>query len=236
MSDYAKTKIALVTGSNRGIGKEIARQLSQEGVHVITAARTLKAAESTAEEIPQECTPLELDVSDEASRLAALQFVTKEFGRLDILINNAGIALDQWVPTLEVNLDLVRDTMEVNLYGPLALCQLFIPLMQKNDYGRVVNLSSELASMEKNEMGNTFAYRSSKAALNMLTVLLAKELKDNSNILINAAAPGWVRTEMGGPDALRSVEEGADTPIWLATLPEGGPSGGFFRDRAPYAW
>lgn len=236
MSDYAKTQIALVTGSNRGIGKEIAKQLAQQGIHVITAARTQKSAEQTAKEITQECTPLELDVSDEASRKAALQFVTKEFGRLDILINNAGIALDQWVPTLEVNLDLVRDTMEVNLYGPLSLCQLFIPLMKKNEFGRIVNLSSELASMEKNEMGNTFAYRSSKAALNMMTVLLAKEINDSPNILINAAAPGWVRTEMGGPDALRSVEEGADTPVWLATLPEGGPSGGFFRDRAPYPW
>ena len=162
--------------------------------------------------------------------------VADTFGRLDILVNNAGVALDKWQSGLELNLDTLRETMEVNVYAPLRLCQLFVPMMQKNRHGRVVNLSSELASLTEMQMGYTLAYRSSKASLNAITRMLCLELKEYPDILVNAAAPGWVKTELGGGDATRTPEEGADTPVWLATLPAGGPTGGFFRDREVYPW
>jgi NAD(P)-dependent dehydrogenase (short-subunit alcohol dehydrogenase family) len=155
---------------------------------------------------------------------------------LDILVNNAGIAPDQWVSGFDLEIDLLREIMEVNLYSGLRLTQLFMPMMKTSGYGRIVNMSSELATLSQCQMGSTIGYRMSKAAMNSMTVLLAQELKEFPDILINAAAPGWVNTELGGPDAPRKPEEGADTPVWLATLPEGGPSGGFYREREVYPW
>lgn len=232
-------KIALVTGANRGIGRAIALQLAAQGIHVIVASRDAEAGAVVVGEIEStggSAESLCLDVAKEEQRLAAYDFVASSHERLDILVNNAGVALDKWIPGLELDLELLRQTMEVNLYAPLRLCQLFIPLMQAQRHGRVVNLSTELASLSTMEMGYTVAYRSAKAALNAVTKMVSLELKEYPDILVNAAAPGWVKTELGGGDATRTPEEGADTPVWLATLPAGGPTGGFFRDREVYAW
>ncbi len=179
---------------------------------------------------------LALDVADESSRQQATARLLREQGRIDILINNAGVALDKWVPAQQLDVEVLRATMETNLYAPLRLCQLPLPAMRAQGRGRIVNLSSELGSLSASTMGGSAAYRLSKTALNMLTRLLALELKEHPNILVNAAAPGWVRTELGGDDAPRTPEEGAKTPVWLATLPEGGPNGGFFRDEQVYPW
>lgn len=232
-------KVALVTGGNRGIGLAIAQQLGALGIRVVITARSAaqgKAAVAQLKAAGVVAHWLLLDVADAASRQHAATQLLKEHGHIDILINNAGVALDKWVPTAQLDLDVLRATMETNLYGPLHLCQLLLPTMQQQAYGRIVNLSSELGSLSQSTMGGSAGYRISKTALNMLTKLLALELKDHPNILVNAAAPGWVKTELGGDDAPRTTEEGARTPVWLATLPEGGPTGGFFRDEAPYPW
>lgn len=232
-------RIALVTGANRGIGLEITRQLAKQGIHVIAAARKPADGENIVKELATEgltISSIALDVSNEAQCVAAANQIKTTHGRLDILVNNAGVAIDQWTSGFDVGLDKLRDTMEVNFYAPLRLIQLFIPLMKQQQHGRIVNLSSELASMGTTTMGSTVAYRTSKAALNCLTKLLALELKDFPDILINAAAPGWCQTELGGEGATYTAAEGADTPVWLATLPAGGPNGGFFRQRKEYPW
>ncbi|MGB1556606.1 MAG: SDR family oxidoreductase [Oceanococcaceae bacterium] len=232
-------RIALITGANRGIGKAIAQGLAQQGLFVVLGAREPKSAEPLAAEIRSQGGQADLqalDVTLPSQRQEAIQSILQRHGRLDVLINNAGVALDKWVRTADLELDILRQTMETNVYAPLHLCQLALPAMQAQAYGRIVNMSSELGSLEQCQMGSTAAYRSSKTALNMLTRLLACELKDQPDILVNAAAPGWVRTELGGEDAPLSPEQGADTALWLATLPAGGPSGGFFRERSPYPW
>jgi NAD(P)-dependent dehydrogenase (short-subunit alcohol dehydrogenase family) len=151
-------------------------------------------------------------------------------GRCDILVNNAGIVADpRGSRVLDSKLATYRETLDTNLLGPLLLAQALVPLMKKNRYGRIVNISSGQGQLADMGVG-TPAYRISKTALNALTRTLAAELQ-GSGILVNSACPGWVRTDMGGPGAPRTVEQGADTPVWLATLPDGGPTGGFFRDR-----
>lgn len=226
--------VALVTGANRGIGLETAKQLLAQGMQVVATRRNGNAIAELADF--EYADVQNLDVCDVASvqRLAA--YIEQTYGRLDVLINNAGIALDKWVPALSLNIDDYRSTMETNLYGVLRCCQAFVPMMQRQQRGRVVNISSELGSLTDVQMGSTLAYRSSKTALNSLTALLACELKGYPDILVNASCPGWVRTELGGDDAPLSVAQGADTAVWLATLPAGGPSGGLFRERAPYPW
>lgn len=235
----ASAQVALITGGNRGIGLAIAQQLGARGIRVVIGARRMEqgaaaVAELSASGIAASC--LVLDVADEASRQQAVQQLLSEQGRVDILVNNAGVALDKWLPAQQLELEVLRATMEINLYGPLRLCQLLLPVMRAQAYGRIVNLSSELGSLSQSSMGGSAAYRMSKTALNMLTKLLALELKEHPNILVNAAAPGWVKTELGGADAPRTPDEGARTPVWLATLPEGGPNGGYFRDEQAYPW
>ncbi len=235
----AAAQVALVTGGNRGIGFAIAQQLGARGIRVVITARNAaqgEAAVAALQAAGADAHCLQLDVADAASRQQAVAQLLQAHGRIDILVNNAGVALDKWVPTQQLDLDVLRATMETNLYGPLHLCQLLLPAMRAQGRGRIVNLSSELGSLSASNMGGSAAYRMSKTALNMLTRLLALELKDSPDILVNAAAPGWVKTELGGDDAPRSTEEGAHTPVWLATLPAGGPSGGFFRDEAAYPW
>ena len=233
-----KGKVALVTGANRGIGLEIARGLLQRDYRVVATARNPENLQAMEEALSSagDVSVQVLDVTSDTSVKAAADWLRDQAGRLDVLVNNAGVALDQWQAGLDVDLELVGQTLDTNFVGALRCCQAFIPLMRENGYGRVVNLSTELASMGPMELGSTVAYRASKAALNALTRLLALELKDGPNIKINAACPGWVRTALGGPDAIYSVEEGADTPIWLATLPDDGPTGGLFRQREPYPW
>lgn len=238
-SETSGPRIALVTGANRGIGLAIVKGLLAQGDIVIAGCRQPQAAKELAaltEAYPAQLNVVALDVceDDSVARLAAK--IETEYARLDVLVNNAGIARDHWQPGLSLDIELMRETMETNLYGVLRCCQAFLPLMQRNGYGRVVNLSSELASMGEMQMGSTVAYRTSKAALNALTKLLALELAEHEDILVNAACPGWVKTELGGADAPLSTEEGADTPLWLANLPKGSGSGGLYRERAPYPW
>lgn len=232
-------KIAVVSGANRGIGLAVTRQLAAQGIRVLAGCRQPEAATAlddlAAQGLPVE--PVGLLVNDRVSLEALASDIEQRFGGLDILVNNAGVALDQWQSFFELSPECLRETLETNLVGVLNCCQLLVPLIKQRGAGRVVNVSTELASMSEMAMGSTVAYRSSKAALNAMTVLLARELEPQfPDILINAACPGWVKTELGGPDAPRTTDEGADTIVWLATLPADGPNGGLFRDRAVYPW
>ena len=234
--NMSKNKISLVTGGNRGIGRAVVEGLIKSGVTTILTARDLDIAQQIATDLGGDVVPAQLDVTNAESVNALKDYILNEFGRVDILINNAGIAIDQWVRGLDVEIDRVWATFETNFFGVLRCCQAFVPIMQKTGYGRVVNVSSELGSLETMSLAGTIGYRSSKTAVNALTRLLALEAKDIPNININAACPGWVKTELGGPHAPRTTEEGADTIIWLALLAEDGPSGGLFRDREAYPW
>jgi NAD(P)-dependent dehydrogenase (short-subunit alcohol dehydrogenase family) len=228
--------IAVVTGANRGIGLEVVRQLARQGMTVILAARDLEKGKAAAEPLVNEGLPVlarQLDVIDPASieRLAAQ--VKDEFGRVDVLVNNAGILYDTWESASNASLDTVHEALETNLFGPWRMSQVFLPLLRQSQQGRIVNVSSGAGSLAS--MGNsTPAYSTSKAALNALTRQLAAELK-GTGILVNAVCPGWVATDMGGAGG-RSVEEGAASVVWAATLPADGPTGGFFRDGKPVPW
>ncbi|HZD09921.1 MAG TPA: SDR family oxidoreductase [Candidatus Binatia bacterium] len=231
-------RIAIVTGANRGIGLEICRQLAaRDDVQVLLTARNVGAGEQAAAALQQaggEVTFHPLEVTDQNSMRRLVKYVADHFGRADILVNNAGIYPDSGLRVTEMDLGLVRQVMETNFFGPLRLSQLLVPLMQRHSYGRIVNLSSRMGSLNRMR-GTSLGYRASKAALNALTRVLAAEL-EGDNILVNSVDPGWVRSEMGGPQAARSLAQGADTAVWLATLPDDGPSGGFFRDLEPIPW
>lgn len=233
---HTDRRVALVTGANRGIGLEICRQLAGRDIHVILTSRDESKGEAACQKLVQEgldASYHQLDVTDPASIQRLARDVHQDYGRLDILINNAGIHLDGR-GVLKADLDTVRATMETNVYGPWQLAQVLVPLMVRQGYGRIVNLSSGMGQL--GDMGRySSAYRLSKTALNALACTLAAELH-GTGILVNSMCPGWVRTDMGGSSAPRSIEKGADTAVWLATLPEGGPSGGFFRDREPIPW
>lgn len=236
------TKVALISGGNRGIGLEIARQLARQGLMVAIGARNAAEGQIAADDLRAEGLDpvvLALDVTDQASVMRTVNSLRELFGRCDVLVNNAGILLDRtpgegFTATADTAIADVHRTFEVNTIGPLRLIQAVLPLMSEQGYGRIVNMSSGLGQLA-NMGGGSVAYRMSKAALNALTRTLAAELGEGP-IKVNAVAPGWVRTEMGGPSAVKTVEEGADTPVWLATVPEDGPTGGFFEDRKPIAW
>ncbi len=232
-----RPRVALVTGANRGIGFEIARQLARRGLRVLLGSRTLTKGRAASRLLAEEglaAEPVRLDVTDPA-QIKSLARELRAAGGLDVLINNAGVLLDpRGGRFLDVRLATCERTLATNLYGPLLLLQAMLPLMIERGYGRVVNMSSELGQLE--EMGSgTPAYRISKTALNALTRIVASDTR-GTGVLVNSMCPGWVRTEMGGPEAPRTVAQGADTAVWLATLPGDGPSGGFFRDRKRIAW
>jgi len=229
-----ETRIAVATGANRGIGFEISRQLAARGLRVVLAARDEEKAAQAAAELDGDGIPFQLDVTDPEGPGRLTAFLESRFGRVDVLVNNAGVFLDQSWGGLNVPMEVVRETIEINLVGAWALSQAVVPLMRRHGYGRIVNLSSGLGAMSEMSGGYP-AYRVSKLALNGLTRILADELR-GTNILVNTLCPGWVQTEMGGPQAPRPVQEGADTAIWLATLPDGGPTGQFFRDRRQIPW
>jgi NAD(P)-dependent dehydrogenase (short-subunit alcohol dehydrogenase family) len=230
-------KVAAVTGGNRGIGFEICRQLARQGADVILTARDEAKGKKACEELRKEWDLVRfhpLDVDDPPSIRRFREFVEKEFGRLDILVNNAGINIDAEMTVADVGIETVSRTVRTNVNGPLLMCQAMLPMMSRHNYGRIVNVSSTMGSLT--EMAGGYpAYRISKTALNAVTRVLAFETM-GTNIRVNSMCPGWVRTDMGGPEAERSVEEGADTAVWLATLPDGGPTGGFFRDRKQIPW
>jgi NAD(P)-dependent dehydrogenase (short-subunit alcohol dehydrogenase family) len=234
----AAARVALVTGGNRGIGFEICRQLAAQGLAVVLGARDAGQGKAAAKALQEEGLPVDfhrLDVTSCRSIRACVAALAERRGRIDVLVNNAGVLIDsRGSHFLDSKLDAYRDTLEANLYGPLQLAQAVIPVMKAKRYGRIVNMSSGLGQLS--EMGTgTPAYRLSKTALNALTRILAAEFH-GSNILVNSACPGWVRTRMGGEGAPRTPAQGADTAVWLATLPDDGPTGGFFRERQPIAW
>lgn len=229
-----ENRVALVSGGNRGIGREICRQLAEKGYTVVLGARDEGKGRRAAEELDGDVRARQLDVTDDESVRRLADSIEEDFGRLDVLVNNAGIANDHGQRGVDADLDRVREALEANLLGAWRLCEAAIPLMQRNGYGRIVNVSSGLGAI--NDMGGgSPAYRVSKAGLNALTRILSSELR-GSGILVNSVCPGWVQTDMGGTRASRPVEDGADTPVWAATLPNSGPTGGFFRDRRPVEW
>jgi NAD(P)-dependent dehydrogenase (short-subunit alcohol dehydrogenase family) len=228
-------RVALISGGNRGIGREVARQLASLGYAVVIGSRDLAKGEAAARELDEHVHATQLDVTDEDSIARCVQWVADELGRLDVLVNNAGISGGGWsTSAVDVDLNDVRETLETNLFGAWRLTEEALPLMRRNGYGRIVNISSGMGQLS-DMGGHAPAYRVSKTGLNALTRMLTAELA-GENILVNSACPGWVRTDMGTEAAGRSVEEGADTPVWLATLPDDGPRGGFFRDRKPIPW
>ncbi|NEW08377.1 SDR family oxidoreductase [Paenibacillus sp. SYP-B3998] len=233
-------KIALITGANRGLGLEIARQLGHGGVTVLLAARTLAKAEKAAAILREEqinCHGLELDVTNSEHIAAITKVIEKEYGQLDILINNAGIFLDH----LGSSLDVMRQTFEVNVFGAHTLTEALLPLLKASPAGRIVNQSSIMGSvttiLADSQLGDSSrpAYSSSKAALNMLTALLSVQLKE-TNVKVNATHPGWVKTDLGGENAPMDIEDGAKTAVRLATLPDDGPTGGYFHNDEALPW
>jgi len=225
-------RTALVTGANRGIGLEVCRQLAALGYHVILTARDRSKAEAAARRLdgPGSILPAQLDVTDPGS----IRALAASGERVDVLVNNAAVLLDEGGAIMELDGDDLRRTFETNLFAPVAVSQAFVPGMVSRGYGRVVNVSSEAGQLTS--MGTYApAYSMSKTALNAFTRQLAAATR-GSGVLVNSACPGWVRTDMGGPGAPRSVQEGADTIVWLATLGAKGPTGGFFSDRKPIAW
>ncbi len=229
-------RIALVTGANRGIGLEVCRQLAECGLRVVLTARDPQAGQTATAELTRaghDVTFCPLDVTDPAAAEAARAFVAERFGHLDVLVNNAAVYLDDDVSIFDVPLSDFAATLAANLYGPLHLCRAFVPDMRRRGYGRVVNVSSESGQL-RSMGGYNGAYAISKTALNALTRVVAAEA--GPAVKVNAVCPGWVRTDMGGPHASRSVAQGAAGIVWLATLPDSGPSGGFFRDGQPLDW
>ncbi len=242
MADAAR--VAVVTGGNRGMGLETVRQLAKLGIEVMLTSRDPEAGAAAVTDLAESglsASVQPLDVTDQGQIEALVERIARQFGRLDILVNNAGILPDSRghdghrASVLVTPMELMRSAYETNTLGPMRLCQALVPLMRKNGYGRIVNVSSAMGQLS--EMGGEFpGYRLSKAALNALTRILAAELA-GTDIKVNAACPGWVRTDMGGADATRSLAEGVDTTVWLATVTgEDAPNGGFFRDRDPIPW
>ena len=231
------TNVALVTGANRGIGFEVCRQLASRGFVVFLTARDFGKARTAAAKLANagKVEPLPLDVSDPHSIQLAAAEVKKRYGYLNVLINNAGINYDTWQTAENADIDrTVTETITTNLLGPWRMCQAFLPLLRESRAGRIVNVSSESGSLAHMSAGPP-AYQVTKAGLNALTRTLAGELR-GARILVNAVCPGWVATDMGGPGAPRSVSDGAAGIVWAATLPDHGPTGGFFRDGKPLPW
>jgi NAD(P)-dependent dehydrogenase (short-subunit alcohol dehydrogenase family) len=227
-------RVALVSGGNRGIGLEVCRQLAERGITVVMGSRDAEQGREAAAGLPDGVVVHQLDVADPESVERLASSVQEEFGRIDVLVNNAAISNDEGQSGVEADLDRVKEALEANLFGAWRLCEVAIPMMRRNGYGRIVNVSTGLASLE-DMGGGSPGYRVSKTALNVLTRILASELR-GSGILVNAVNPGWVQTDMGGSGATRTVEEGAEALVWAATLPNNGPNGGFFRDREPVTW
>jgi len=225
----AEQRVALVSGANRGIGREIAHQLAGDHGFLVLAGARDPASVETAEGVRG----VPLDVTDQSSVQALAREVQADPGRLDVLVNNAGI-YGSYESVGEYDLDEAHRVLETNTFGPWRLTQALLPLLRRSGHPRIVNVSSGSGQLSDMNGGGA-AYRVSKTALNALTRVLANDERRNG-VLANTMCPGWVRTDMGGSGAPRSVEEGADTAVWLATLSDDGPSGGFFRNREPIPW
>lgn len=236
INDYpARSSVAVVTGGARGLGVEICRRLATLDHTVILTARTLSAAHAMAADLGERIHPFQLDITDPTGPAEVADAVAARFGRLDVWVNNAAIVDTDHARPTTIDLDQVGAVLETNLFGAWRCSQAALPHMQQRRYGRIVNVTSTLGTLTSVTDASDPAYRVSKAALHMLTRILATETA-GTGVLVNAASPGWARTAMGGPDAPRAAAEAADTPVWLATLPPGGPTGGLFHDRQPYPW
>ncbi len=239
-------RIALITGANKGLGFETARQLGKQGITVLIGARDTARGDAAVAALAKDgitAAAISLDVTNQASITAAVAAVTARHGRLDILVNNAGIldyAADTGPETTSV--DTFRRVFETNLFGLVAVTQAFLPLLKQSPAGRIVNLSSILGSISEHADANSFiynflltAYDSSKAAVNLYTVELAHALKA-TKVKVNAAHPGWVKTDMGGEQAPMEIIDGVKTSVALATLPDDGPTGGYFHLGVHLRW
>ncbi len=244
----SNAKVALITGANKGLGFEMSRQLAQQGFTVLIAARQLQAAEDAATALRNEGLKAEaivLDVNDSAQIQAAAQEIGNKFGKLDVLINNAGVMLDgEWSTSnaSSVSIDIIRKTFDTNFFALVEVTQTLLPLILKSQRGRIVNMASIEGSLTLHTEPNSpiydskpFAYDASKAAVNSFTVHLAHELR-NTPVKVNSAHPGWVKTELGGEGAMMNPTEGAKTGVQLATLTDEGASGGFFHLGQPVPW
>lgn len=226
-----------MTGANRGIGRDIAHQLAVRDVHVIVTARDEDQAHQTATELTERgyaASYARLDVAEPGAADDAVERIIAEHDRIDILVNNAGISDGDQRPST-ADLALASRVWQVNVLGAWQCANAVIPAMRKAGYGRIVNMSSTLGSLHHMNRATEPAYRVSKAALNALTRVLAADLA-STGILVNSVSPGWVRTDLGGPNAPRTVQQGTDTAVWLATLPGNGPTGGYFYNREPLEW
>ncbi|PYL24530.1 MAG: short-chain dehydrogenase [Verrucomicrobia bacterium] len=229
-------KTALITGANKGIGREVARQLAAKGFHVFVGARNAKAGRKAADEIAKTCgkaTFLEIDVADSGSVAKAAHEFSNIEDHLDVLVNNAGVIVDGDTAILEISDDLFRNTLETNTLGALRVTRAFVQLLRRSKAPRVINVSSGGGQLTGGADGWSPAYCISKTALNGVTVQLAAALP---KFAVNSVCPGWVRTEMGGENASRSVEEGADTIVWLASESAQDLTGKFLRDRKEIPW
>ncbi len=253
MSADSEGKVALVTGANGGIGFEVVRQLAERGFTAFLGARQLESGETAAKTLHEsglDVRAVPLDLREPATIDAVVDQVEREFGKLDVLVNNAAVLIDLGTNPSELDEATLRATFEVNFFGPFRLTQRCIPLLRASGRGRVVNLAStvaaltELADPDSPVQGDVCpAYQASKNAVNSMTVLFARELRDDG-VKVNSCCPGWVLTDMGKEDLPdygegvrpKTPAEGADTAVWLATLPDDGPTGGFFNDRQPRAW
>jgi NAD(P)-dependent dehydrogenase (short-subunit alcohol dehydrogenase family) len=248
-------KVAFITGGNRGLGLETARELGKQGVHVVLGVRDLAKGQAALAELRAQgitVDAIRCDVVSLADHRSVYDYLEKNFGKLDILVNNAGISVQSEsgfsggtlgaAHTSKATLAVLRETFEVNFFAPIALTQTLLPLIQKAPEGRIVNLSSILGSLGLHSdptspiyNAKSLAYDSSKTALNSFTVHLAHELRD-TKIKVNSAHPGWVKTEMGGENAPMEVSEGGKTSAQLALLPATGPTGGFFHLGQALPW
>jgi NAD(P)-dependent dehydrogenase (short-subunit alcohol dehydrogenase family) len=228
-------KTAFVTGANKGIGFEVARQLARQNFRVFLGARNAKAGRDAAEKLRSEGAVifLEIDVSDEKSIRAAAEEFSRQSDRLDVLVNNAGILLDDDKGALTITPEIFETTLRTNTLGPWLVAQAFTPLLQKSSAPRIVNVSSSGGQLEDGADGWAPGYCVSKTALNGVTVQLAAALP---KFAVNSVCPGWVRTDMGGENATRSVGEGAATIVWLATEAPHDLTGKFVKDRKVIPW
>jgi NAD(P)-dependent dehydrogenase (short-subunit alcohol dehydrogenase family) len=231
------TLTAIVTGGNRGLGLETCRQLADLGYQVILTSRNAEQGAAAAAQLNNPAGRVQfypLDVTNDESIQNLYKHVMREYGTAHVLVNNAAIYQDNDLPILQLPLEILRLTLDTNTLSVLRLCQTFLPLMLRQDFGRVVNVSSGSGQIEEMKDYGA-AYHLSKLALNGLTLILADAAR-GKNVLINAVCPGWVKTDMGGPNAPRNVKTGAQSIVWAAMLPDSGPSGGFFRDGSPIPW
>ena len=232
----APNRITVVTGANRGLGLETSRRLAAAGHIVVLGSRDIAKGEHAADELAAEglaVTPVELDVTDPATLTALAQRLDADYGRIDAIVNNAAIHYDSWQRATAVDFDIVQAAYETNVLGAWHTTLTLLPLLRQSKHGRIVNVSSGAGALT-GMGGGAPAYKASKTALNALTRMWAAELAADG-ILVNSVCPGWVATDMGGSGG-RPVTEGAAGIVWAATLPDDGPSGGFFRDGRPIPW